>query len=484
MNDWVEEEFATADLGDQRLNERLRLIARRLSEKPEQSVASVMRGSAELHGAYRFFDHDNSSAQKVFAPHREATLLRARQFPRVLMVQDTTELDYTTQKTLKGVGPLAEGPRTGFFAHNHVLFSAEGLALGVWGSDFFGREPEEIGKTDTRKKRPIEDKESQRWLAGYQSACDLAGKLPDTQVVNCSDREGDIFEVFDAWARALEQGGRPAEWLVRSSHNRCMNTEKSPFPKIHTHVAGQPSGGTLSLNVKARVQNKKVKGGSRIKHQRSKRMATLELRWTSVVLKPPYRKDRKLNVIEVHIVRATEINPPEGEDPIDWILLTSLPVGSFEEACEIIRLYQVRWQIEVFHRVLKSGCRVEELQLKDARRVFVAVALYMVVAWRVFYLMKLGRSAPELPCDLVVEEDEWKTLRAMCGGGGEADAKAPPLGWFVKKVAELGGHLSRKGDGPPGAQVLWRGLSRLRDFTLAWQILIKGERPLGATGPF
>lgn len=480
MKDWVDEEFATADLGDGRLNRRLGLIARRLSDTPTSSVASAVRGAKEMHGAYRFFDNEKATAEKILAPHRDATLLRAKQLPRVLLVQDTTELDYTSKKHLKGAGPLAEGPRTGFFAHNHLVLSAQGLALGVWGTDFLAREHEAIGKSELRKQLPIEEKESQRWIQGYHSACELARQVPGTQVVSCSDREGDIYELFDAWANAPKEGGCRADWLVRSCHDRCMGGEETPFTKIHEAVASQPAGGTLKFEVKARLQSKKVKGRT-TKYQRSARDATLEVRWTSVELKPPHRKDRKLTPVTVQVVRVTEINPPEGQEPIDWILLTSLEVGSFQEACEIIGLYRMRWQIEVFHRVLKTGCRVEELQLKEASRVYVAVAIYMVVAWRVLYLMKLGRGSPELPCDLFVEEDEWRALQAVCCGS-HAEQAVPSLGWFVLRVAELGGHLGRKSDGDPGAQVLWRGMSRLRDFTLAWQILIKGHTPIEEIG--
>lgn len=481
MKDWVDEEFATADLGDPRLNQRLGLIARRLADTPTRSVASAVRGATEMHGAYRFFDNAKATVEKVLAPHRDATVLRAKQCPRVLLVQDTTELDYTRKKQLKGAGPLAEGPRTGFFAHNHLVLSAEGLALGVWGTDFIAREHGQTGKSKLRRHLPIEEKESQRWIEGYHSACELARQVPGTQVVSCSDREGDIYELFDAWASAPGQGECRADWLVRSCYNRCMSAEQSPFSKIYEAVDGQPTGGTVKLKVKARIQSKKDKNGSRVKYKRSARDAILEVRWTSVELKPPYRKDRELTPVTVQVVRVTERKPPEGEDPIDWILLTSLEVNNFEDASEIIELYRTRWQIEVFHRVLKTGCRVEELQLKDSRRVYVAIAIYMVVAWRVLYLMKLGRSSPELPCEHFVEEDEWRALQAVYSGSHEEQA-APSLKWFVLRVAELGGHLGRKSDGEPGPEVLWRGMGRLRDFTLAWQILIKGHSPIKETG--
>ncbi len=477
---WEQREFAAAQLGDKRLEGRLKLIARRLAEDPQRSVASAMRGASEIHAAYRFFDNNKTTAEKIFAAHQEAIVSRASQHRRVLLVQDTTELDYTSKKQLQGTGPLAEGPRSGLFCHDHLVLSGEGLALGGWGADFNARDPEEIGKAQWRKQRPIEQKESWRWMEGYKKACELARRLgSDTQVVSCADREGDIFEIFDQWANGLESDSGAAHWLVRSCQNRCLESEQEqeqkPLPKIHDLVASQEVGGWISLEVCARVQNKKVKGGSRVKSKRSKRKAQLEVRWTSHKLKPPLRKASKLKPVEVRVVRATEKNPPPDEPPIDWILLTSLPVDSLADALEIIRLYSLRWQIEVFHRVLKTGCQVEELQIKEVKRLKVAVALYMVVAWRVLYLMKLGRLAAHLPCDLFVEPDEWKALGAVCLGPDKTPKTAPSIGWFVRCVGRLGGHPGRKSDGEPGAQTLWRGMTRLRDFTLAWRVIMQGE---------
>lgn len=168
---------------------------------------------------------------------------------------------------------------------------------------------------------------------------------------------------------------------------------------------------------------------------------------------------------------------PKDDDPIDWVLLTTLKVKDYQGAMEIIDLYAARWEIEVFHRVLKTGCRVEEIQLKKDERAKVAIALYMIVAWRIMYVMKLGRECPTLPCDVVFEEDEWQSIWVV-EYGEEALSKKPTLGEFISKVAELGGHLGRKGDGPPGPQSIWQGMLTVRYCTLAWQIYSKKHPPL------
>ena len=236
-----------------------------------------------------------------------------------------------------------------------------------------------------------------------------------------------------------------------------------------------PLFGTFQLRVKKKVQTKKVKGNS-VKRTRSARTAQMEVRATRVTLHPPQRKGKKLPRVTFSVVMATENDPPKDEDPIDWVLLTSLEVREFQTALEIFDLYAVRWEIEVFHRVLKTGCRVEELQLKKDERTKVAIALYMVVAWRVLYLMTLGRECPTLPCDVVFEKDEWQAFWVIVHDGHqEALDEKPSLGEFVRKVAEYGGFLGRKCDGYPGPQSIWQGLTQVRHFAIAWRVYVKKQ---------
>ncbi len=481
MNEWIEQELATAKLGDKRLVERMKLILARLTESPMLSIKSAFKGWAEVMAAYRFFDHKSTRVETVLAPHRDATLLRVKEHRRVLLIQDTTELDYSLKKTMKGTGPLSEISRQGFFAHNHLVITPERLPLGVWNTNIYARDEAEHGKAKDRKQKAIEQKESYRWLEGYRSACALAEAAPETEVISCADREGDIYEIFSEWHERLQRGERVAEWIIRCKQNRCLAPNKEPDAeacrKLREQVQSGALLGTLTLNIEAKEQFKKVKGGSRKRLKRSARVAVLEIRALTVTLHPPSRKGAKLPKVSFQVVMATESEPPEDEDPIEWVLLTSLPVPDFDAAVGIVDLYRGRWEIEVFHRVLKTGCKVEELQLKTDERTKVAIALYMVVAWRVLYVMKLGRECPELPCDVVFEEDEWQALWVVCYGQ-EALNNKPSLGEFVIKVAEVGGFLARKADGFPGPQAVWQGLSRVRDFTLAWQVFTQRQAPL------
>ena len=181
-----------------------------------------------------------------------------------------------------------------------------------------------------------------------------------------------------------------------------------------------------------------------------------------------------MSQVTFYVVTAKEKSSPKNEDPINWVLFTSLKSETFKSAMEVLNLYVKRWEIEVFHRVLKTGCKVEELQLKSYDRARVAIALYMIVAWRVLYVMKLGRECPELPCDIIFEEDEWQSLWSI-EYGREALENKPNLGEFVEKVAKYGGYLGRKSDGPPGPESIWRGLNRLKDFTISYKVYVKGE---------
>jgi hypothetical protein len=482
MQEWIEQEFSTCDLGDQRLENRLKKILSRISQDPSKSMSSALRGFAEVVACRRFFNNEAVSQSQLLAPHREASLERIKQYPKVLFIQDTTELDFTTKKKLEGAGPLSSPHRRGFFAHNELVLSPERLPLGLWETAIAARLDEEYGKASQRKEKPIEQKETDRWLEGYRHGCDLAQLVPGTEVIVCGDREADIYEVFAERETRLASGQPAASWLIRSKTDRCLEpleekeqveppaeqTQKPARQKIQQRLEESPVLGTISFTVAAKEQFKKVKGGSRKKVQRSRRIVTQEIRAIQVQLKAPWRKDRRLPAVQIWVVQAKEIEPPVGEEPIHWTLLTSLEVTDFEQARAVIDLYLCRWEIEVFHRVLKTGCRVEELQVHSPR-IKLAILLYMIVAWRVLYVLHLGRQCPDLPCSVVFEEDEWQATWVIIKGGSPPQSP-PTLNAMIRMVASFGGFLGRKSDGRPGPQTLWIGLSRVQDFALCWQL--------------
>lgn len=488
MSEWVEQEMATADLGDRRLEKRMKKILDQFSEDPQASPNAALRGWGEAMGGYRFFDNAKASPEKILKAHGEATIARAKAFGRVLVLQDTTELDFTKKKKLQGKGPLSTTHRQGFFLHEHLVVSPERLLLGVWGAKIYARDKAEHGQSESsRKNKPIEAKESYRWLEGYRAACALLERIPGTGVISCSDREGDIYEVFEEWQRLVTNEKPAADWLIRSQHNRRLATENlsvadeelAPFKTIVEQVEASAVLGKITVDVKAREQNKKVSGGSRIKKKRLARVATLEVRSTKVTLRPPFRKERELEPVSFWVVQAKEASPPENDDPIEWILLTSIAAEGFQGAVEIVELYRARWEIEVFHRVLKSGCTVEELELKDDNRIKVAITLYLIVTWRVLYVMRLGRECPVLPCNLVFEEDEWKALYFV-EYGPTALTTPPPLKDFIRTLAKHGGFNGRKSDGEPGPESISKGLMRLEGMVVFRQVLLTHQPSLRA----
>jgi hypothetical protein len=458
MHAWINEELETLDLNDVRLDKRARLILQRFASKPGLSIPAACDGKkAEVAGAYRFFDNDKVDDYEILQAHRHTTLQRLREFPVVLLAQDTTELDYTRpQEVVTGSGPLSYQTQRGFHSHVQVAFSPERLCLGVLDAHTWGRDPEDFGKRAKKQSTPIQHKESFRWVLGYERACEVADQIPQTQVVSIADAESDIYECFAAALPALEVPRR-ADWIIRAyQFNRNLAPHQEHEQLLQTLQHRRPLG-TVTVNVSR-------------KKGRTKRTATLEVRSATVSLHPPQRPacQARLPEVTINVVWLRELNPPPGEEPITWMLLTSLPVTTFEQACLIAAYYACRWQIEIFFKVLKSGCKIEELQLHTEDRLKPCLAMYMIVAWRVLYATLLGRECPDLSCAAIFDEDEWQSVW-MVQRGEPLPSRPPSLGTILKLIGELGGHTGDHWDGPLGPKRMWIGLQRMVDFAIAWR---------------
>jgi len=486
------DEFADADLNDLRRSRRLPALAAGLAKAPAESISAACGGWAESMAAFRLLNNGDFAAGELIRPHQRKTVERCRDHDCVIAIQDTSELDFTPMKSVEDLGPLNDETRRGFFIHGHYVVSGQGLPLGLLGADIITRDDEHFRCAAQRKTLPIEDKESHRWIEGYRKACELARQLPDTEVFSVSDREGDIFELYAEWRSAPSEAC--AEWVVRANQDRALwrgdgeddededeenkkdedeeaeEDEDSP-DKLFAAVRQAPSLGEIEFEVPATTGTKKVKG-KRVPTRRGARTVRQVVRAMEVTPRPPYRKAGKLPKVTFWAVLAEEPDPPEGEEPIRWLLLTSRRITSFEEARRIIGIYLRRWDIEVFFRVLKTGCRVERMQLKSREALVRALMVYLVIAWRILYLTHLGRRCPDLPCGCVFEEAEWKSACAVVRRPPEA--AEPTLREFIGIIGKLGGHLGRKCDGDPGAQVIWRGLTRVRDFACVWRVMEGG----------
>ena len=449
--DWAEEEFGGAELGDQRRVKRLEEIARDFYAHPEGSVPQACQSRAKAKAVYRFFDNRNISMEKILAPHYKSTLGRIRKEKVVLAVQDTTSLNYSAHpatENLGFIGSAKDGP-IGLLVHDTMAFTLEGTPLGLLDVQSWARNPADFGKKHERHKLPIEQKESNKWLKSFASVQAAQKKCPDTQLVSVGDREADIYELFHA---ALSDPQGP-KLLVRAAQNRLVADEQG---KLLEYVAGQASSGTQVVTVPR-------KGKQRA------REAVLEIRYTEVRLKAPASKAGGKD-ISIWAVLAHEVEVPQGVTPLKWLLLTTIEVHSFEQAVEMLSWYCIRWGIEVYHKTLKSGCKIEERQLGNADRIEACLAIDMVVAWRIYHLTKLGREIPDMPCTVFFEEAEWKALVAYKTENPIPPKKTPTLREAMRMVASLGGFLGRKSDGNPGTKSLWLGLQQLDVMTAMWKI--------------
>lgn len=463
----IKDEFATIDLGDQRLDERLLRCAGRLAQDPCASLRAACKGEAEVKAGYRLLHNEKVDMEQILAAHRQAGLKRiggCAQEEAILFIQDTTELDFTNHKALSGSGPLADLSLRGFYLHNHLLVSElGGVALALCSAKAWARKDEDHGKSKERRHLPMEQKESIRWLEGYEEACKLAGELPARQVIMVADRECDLFPLYSRWSQYCAAKEPCANFIVRALHDRKLSEGGFLFEALK----GAPVLGAYEVEVDKKRQRIKIKGKNK-SLTRTARTAELEVRSLEVSLIRPLKAEG-LEAVQMSAVLVEEKSPPEGQRPIRWVLLSSLPAENFENARRIVRGYIRRWLIEDFHRILKSGCRVEALRLRESDALLPAVALYMVVAWRILYLRDLSRRCAEAPGLWFFTEGEWRALSLIFK---LSPANSPPsLAKLTTLVARIGGYLARKSDPPPGAECLWRGMKKLRCYVEMGELL-------------
>ena len=460
FSNWAEEEFWSFDVFDPRLKQRLIQIANDFRAQPGALIPQACNGSkAKTKAAYRFFDNKRINMETLLEPHVLATAERIKEHPVVLSVQDTTTLNYTSHATTKGLGPIGtkKSKSKGLLVHDTMAFTPEGTPLGLLDVQCWARNEADQGTTPPRA-RAIEDKESFKWLKSYRATSRVQNLCPGTMLVSVGDRESDIYELF---SEARNTPGGP-ELLIRAeqSRNRKVGQEH-----LWDKMGKVPVAGYQIVQVPR-------------KGSRPARDAKLRVRYAPVQLEPPKGKD--LSPVKVWAVYALETNPSKKvKAPLEWMLLTTVEVETFEKALEVLRWYVQRWQIEVYHRTLKTGCRIKDRLLNTADRLEACLTIDMVVAWRVFWLTKQSRETPDLPCDHILTEDEWKVLAVY--KTGKIPDKPPTLFWAILVIAGLGGFLGRKGDGYPGAMTIIRGLERLQAMVVGYRLAC--HNPMARAGP-
>ncbi len=407
---------------------------------------------AAVKGYYRLIDQPLVSAvtpENILHPHRERTIRRMQAQDTVLCIQDGTDLKYLTRPQCTGLGVIGTNQTgaqsRGLHLHSTLAVSAEGLPLGVLRAQCVAPEP----RTKAGAAPALEDKKTFRWIEGLRDCVAVAREMSDTPVISVMDREADFFDLF------VEQRRDPSvELLVRAKHNRRMSKEHTLFEMVRD----SPVRGRLAIAVgrqSARPKSSKKK----VRAARAERTAQVALRYRHVTLTSAAPEHQHSAPIGVWIVHVRERKPPPGTKPIEWFLLTTLPITSPEQAEQALTWYCLRWRIEDWHRVLKTGCRIEQLAHHSAERLERAIAINLVIAWRIMLMTRLGREVPELPAELLFSELEITVLGAFAKSRG----LPPPanLGAAVLMVARLGGYLARTRDPPPGYQLMWYGYTTL-----------------------
>jgi Druantia protein DruA/Transposase Tn5 dimerisation domain/Transposase DNA-binding len=470
-HDWAEEEFGAIRLRDSRHRERLFTVSRDFYAQPAANIPQACGSRAKTKGAYRLFKHKAVSMNTILSSHYDSTMERiARERIKVVLaVQDTTSFNYDTHADMEGLGPInthVDGAQ-GILLHDTMAYTTEGTALGLVDVQVWARDPHEFGKSATRYQRPIEQKESFKWLKSFRAAARLQRQLgAASTVVSVGDREADVYELF---ALAKSNPTQP-KLLVRAEQDRRV---KNTSACLWQHMESQPVAGQRRLHIPRR------KG-------RAARDCVLNIRFAKVELRPP-KLNPSLGALSLWAVYATEVNPPSDKDAVEWMLLTTLEVNDFEQALEKIEWYKRRWGIEEYHRTLKSGCRIENRQLGDRTVWENCLAVDLVVAWRIEHIKKLSRQKPQAPCSVAFEEHEWQALLAYKRPDQPLPSTPPSVREITRLTAELGGFLGRKGDGEPGSTTLARGLQRLCDIATGFLIfkrLHSVQQPTPSKRPF
>jgi hypothetical protein len=445
--EWAQLNFGSCELGDKRRTNRLVRVAEEIANNPSASLPSQIERWGDLKAAYRLFDREEVTFEAIARPHWELT--RQGATGRTLIIGDTTELDFGRFRDIEGVGPTGNGTGQGFLLHNALMVNAESEEiLGVAGQTIHYRKKKRGGKRpNASKRKKKKNRESEVW----GTVIDQIGPPTDNvSYVHVFDRGADNFEVY---CHLLQQR---SDWVIRASQmsRRVFVDNSDEQMQLKSYLPQLNKLGEYTLSLRARPGQ-------------AAREATIEVRLGSITVPRPQHVSpwvRKLEQppITMNVIEVVEINAPKGIKPIRWILLTSLPVRTFEEAWLVIGYYELRWLVEEYHKALKTGCRTEFRQLKTAGRLEAFVGLTSVVAVRLLQLKSLARTKPDVPAQRVVPRVWLKMLKLARKNLNRVHDLT--VGQFYREVAKLGGFLGRKGDGEPGWITIWRGWEKLNTY--------------------
>jgi hypothetical protein len=441
---WAVSEFAAADLGDWRRTKRRVELAGVLAQHPTAAFPEACGAGAMLKAAYRFFANDAIAPQDCLSCPIEATYSRLHQVPLVLAVPDTTEVDWTSHLATQGLGPLGHTAGQGRLVHRTLACTPARVPLGLLAQHVWARDPDDVGKRRRRKQLPISQQESQQGLTSLAAVSRAHDGCPKTRFVRVGDREA---EVYDLLAAARPEG---VELVIRASWDRAVS---APARAVWATGEAQPVVEPRLLQVPRRGPQ-------------PGRDATLSLRFGPWTRRPPrHRPSEGWPAVALWAVQVREVEPPDGVEPIEWLLWTTVAVHTVADAIARVEWYACRWGLEVWQRILNSGGRIEARQLATGERLQRCWTRYSVMAGRVCYATLLARAVPEMPCSALLEIEEWHALYCAIHHCPTPPEHPPSLGQAVRWMAQLGGFVGRRRRDQPGAETWWRGFQHVTDFT-------------------
>ncbi len=459
QGEWAQQEFGDAPLGDLRLSQRLVQSAEILGRQPLASFPRASGGNrAEMKGYYRMIDQPDDSAvtpENILAAHRQRTLQRMQGQETVLCIQDGTDLNFAEHGGCRGLGYIGKNQRAegtlGLHMHSTLAVNGDGVPLGVAQIQY------EAPDGQAERGKPLEQRKTMRWIRGLRACAEMAAELDGVRPVSVMDREADVYALF-----AEQRRLGTVDLLVRAKHNRSQGRD---VPKLFDGVRAAPAQARMEIHV-ARLSARRASRKQTAREAREARVAPVELRWKEVVLGDPDGGGKALGLRLVHVREETE---PEGAERLEWFLLTTLAVDSRQDAERVLEWYRLRWRIEDWHRVLKTGCKVEYLGHRTGERIERAVTIKAVIAWRLTAMTLLGRDTPELPPETLFSDIEILALREFAQR--RQLAQPDNLGRAVLTMAILGGYANfkRKQYAEPGHQIIWQGYTHLSIAAQAYQ---------------
>jgi hypothetical protein len=464
---WVRDELLSADFKELRLNKRFKVIANELSQQPSLPINQASSDWAAAKAAYRFFENPKVDHERIINPHILNSALRTQGHKRIVVVQDTSLLDFSKHRKTKGLGMMHTfddgGELKGLIMHATLALTEKGLPLGLLSEKIWSRQRQTI-KGHDHAKLPMKKKESMRWIEGLREAKKVISE--STEMIMVCDREADIYELFEE-AIDLDVG-----LVIRLQHDRILEDEEDVQGlRIYDKLAFE--------KICCQVQVEIPGSGKRVA-----RVAELDVRFTQVTLasqprgiKTPQTSHR--NDLGLWVVDLREASPPKNEVPLSWTLVTTVEVNDKKSALQIMHYYKMRWTIELYFKTLKTGCNIESCRMNDARKLMSYIALQSIFAWRLLWMTFLNRNTPDISCETVLTQNEWKTLwlkknRRKIKTGElkpEPPQNPPSVYEAMRWIAMLGGFLGRKGDGEPGMISIWRGWLQLASAVEVYDLL-------------